>query len=157
MISFEAFQMAVIGSAISEMQYADQEKYILELERYVNDLQAYAKNVYEEYERLRERYSQLEGYVTSVEAERDELRNKLSLALEEAGMIKSQFDEALREFQDFKTQSEEWLRENERKLQAFPAMKKLLMKLLDQPERMLEEITEEQREKVLKFLGSLPE
>ena len=60
MIPFEAFQMAVIGSAISEMQYAEREKYIQELERCANDLQAYAKNAYDEYEKLRLGYSQLE-------------------------------------------------------------------------------------------------
>ena len=96
-------------------------------------------------------------YTSSVEAERDELQERIGIVLEETAMMKSQFNEARREFQEFKSQSEQWLRENERKLQAFPAVKKLLMKLLDQPDRALEEITEEQREKVLKFLASLPD
>ncbi|HOI94550.1 MAG TPA: hypothetical protein PK250_07575 [Syntrophobacter fumaroxidans] len=152
------WQMVMIGYSVSEMQNADQGIRIQSLERFAHDLENRSKSVLHEYEGLWNAYNQLKEHATAVEIERDELRNQFQTLAEHSEVIQAQCDQVVAEFKSFKEVTENWVRANATKIDAFDVLKKLLETMLDNADRVFtSEVTSEHRQKIRNFLNQLPE
>jgi hypothetical protein len=154
MIPFQAFQFAMMGSAVTEMQHAERERYTQDLEgqygelrEQYGELHAYAENLYKEHEELKEAY-----YHLSNEHQR--------LGLASARMI-GDFDIVEQERDAFFEENLQLRRihgENKKKLETYVVMKEALTALFGNADLFLtESITAEQRKKMTRFLDQLPD
>jgi hypothetical protein len=157
MVPFEFFQAAVIGHSISEFGHADRENYFQNVEQHAKDVEDYASLINAEYEKLRLAYIELQEHAVQKEVERDDLQAKLQLVVDQYQLVQAKFDEFKEQFEMVQADAGRILQREQKKLEAYPMMKKLLVGLFDGADRVFtNEISEEYREKVKKFLAGLP-
>jgi chromosome segregation ATPase len=157
MIPFEAVRFAMLGSAVSEMQHAEQQEYIDQLEHHVREIENHLRSVQTKYEQLRIAYGQLQEYTQSIEAERDDLQNRMQLMLDQFQLVQTEIGKVKEQFSLVASDGQRILQSEGKKLEAYPLMKQLLVGLFHNADRVFtNEINEEYREKVKEFLAGLP-
>lgn len=178
MIPFQAFQFAMMGSAVTEMQHAERERHTQDLEaqygelrEHYGELRDYAENLYREHEELKAAYNHLSNEyhklglgsiriiedLDNAEQERDFLLGDNEELHRNLGELKAAMERVNSEYEKAKEQFDQFMQENGKKLQLYEYMKKVLTALFANADRVLtEEITPEYREKMSKFLDQLP-
>jgi len=149
------FFQFMLGSAIAEMR---SDLYDQDAERYAEDLEQYSAAVRDKYENLRSHLDHLELYASTVEHERDQIRTEMQTLLAHGEAVISQVQKCIKEFITVKTELDKSAAEVGTKAKGYKLMRKLLASLFADPNRWLTtEITDEDREKIMKFLSKLPE
>lgn len=152
------FQMMMIGGAINEWQNADQMEHLKKVEQHAGQLEHRLKSTIDGCQCLGEAFIQLQEYAASIEGERDQLQDQLSVVMEYFMKLHADFKEVTLEFERVKETAARWEEENLKKLQFYEQMKKILTKLSVHADKAFKpEFTTAYGEKLAKFVEQLPE